>query len=195
MAYSGQIDWIRSFTPRLVGLSNDVISLGRAEPALTHVSRFVVIAENEAKQVSFRNISGSLQEIGGLLVKRGTAMGPLVPSLALCPILLLFAWLFRSVALVGNIPMISVVMAIAALWIVADYHRHYSRFAGTDPDRLQSEEYRYQTARLMVAAKKFSHPVSAQELPLAVPDANVPEPGVPLDQPAGPAEADEERVS
>ena len=127
MAYSGQIDWIRSFTPRLVGLSNDVISLGRVEPALTHVSRFAVIAENEAKQVSFRNILG--------------------------------------------------------------------RFAGTDPDRLQSEEYRYQTARLMVAAKKFSHPVSAQELPLAAPDANVPEPGVPLDQPAEPAEADEERVS
>ena len=144
--------------------------------------------------MSFRNILGSLQEVGSLLVKRGTAMGPLVQSLVLCPLLLLFAWLFRSVAVVGNIPVISCVLAIAALWIVFDYHRHYSMFARTDPDRLQSEEYRYRTARLMVAAKKYSHPMSTEDLPLAVPDANVPEPGAPLEQPIGPAEADEDRV-
>lgn len=68
------------------------------------------------------------------------------------------------------------------------------RFAGTGPDRLQSEEYRYRTARLMVAAKKYIHPMPTEDLPLAVPDANVPEPGVPLEQPIGPAESDEDRI-
>lgn len=129
-----------------------------------------------------------------MLVKRGTAMGPLVPPLVLCPILLLFAWLFRSVAIVGNIPSISVVLVIAALWIVFDYHRHYSRFAKTDPDRLQSEEYRYQTTRLMIAAKELPHPVPAEELPLADPAANLPEPEVPVEQTTISTDADEERA-
>ena len=142
--------------------------------------------------MSFRNVLGSLQEIGGLLVKRGTAMGPLVPSLALCPLLLLFAWLFRSLAVVGNLPIISVVMAIAALWIVADYHRHYSRFAGTDPDRLQSEEYRYQTMRLMIATREFPDPVSAEELPLAEPAEYSCESDLSVEQPTGFSDADEE---
>ena len=154
----------------------------------------------EIKQVSFQNILGSLQEIGGLLVKRGTAMGPLVPSLVLCPLLLLFAWLFRSaavvvVAVVGNIPIISVILVIAALWVVVDYHRHYSRFARTDPDRLQSEEYRYQTTRLMIAAKELPHPVPAEELPLADPAANLSGPEVPVEQPTGATDTDEERAS
>ena len=138
---------------------------------------------------------GSLQEIGGLLVKRGTAMGPLVPPLVLCPLLLLFAWIFRSEAVVSNIPIISVALVIAALWIVLDYHRHYSRFARNDPDRLQSEEYRYQTTRLMIAAKELPHPVPAEELSLADPATNLPEPEVPVEQPTGSSDADEERAS
>jgi len=149
----------------------------------------------EVKQVSFRNMLGSLQEIGGLLVKRGTAMGPLVPSLVLCPLLLLIAMLFRTVAVVGNIPIISMVLVIAALCIVFEYHRHYSRFARTDPDRLQSEEYRYQTTRLMIAAKELPHPVPAEELPLADPAANLPEPEVSVEKPTGLTDADEERAS
>ena len=144
--------------------------------------------------MSFRNLIGSLQMIGGLLVKRGTAMGPLVPSLALCPLLLLFAWLFRSVAVVGDIPIISVVMAIAALWFVADYHRHYSRFASTDPDRLQSEEYRYQTMRLMIATREFPDSVSAEELPFTDPAANLPGSEVTVEQPTGPSDTEEERA-
>ena len=145
--------------------------------------------------MSIHNILGSLQEIGGLLIKRGTAMGPLVPSLALCPLLLLFAWLFRSVAVVGNIPIILVVLVIAALWIVFEYLRHYSRFAKNDPDRLQSEEYRYQTTRLMIAAKELPHPVPVDELPLADPAANLSEPEVSVERPTGPTDADEERAS
>ena len=144
--------------------------------------------------MSFRNVLGSLQEIGGLLVKRGTAMGPLVPSLALCPLLLLFAWLFRSVAVVGDIPIISVVMAIAALWFVADYHRHYSRFASTDPDRLQSEEYRFQTMRLMIATREFPDSVSAEELPFTDPAVNLPGSEVTVEQPTGPSDTEEERA-
>ena len=144
--------------------------------------------------MSFRNLLGSLQMIGGLLVKRGTAMGPLVPSLALCPLLLLFAWLFRSVAVVGEVPIISVVMAIAALWFVADYHRHYSRFAETDPDRLQSEEYRYQILRLMIAARELSDTVSAEELRLDDPAGNLPEFEGTVEQPTGSSDADEERT-
>ena len=53
--------------------------------------------------MEFRNIWSSLQDIGGLLVKRGTAMGPLVPSLLLSPIFVIFAWLFRSTAVIGGV--------------------------------------------------------------------------------------------
>lgn len=144
--------------------------------------------------MSFRNLLGSLQIIGGLLVKRGTAMGPLIPSLALCPLLLLFAWLFRSVAVVGDIPIVSVVMAIAALWIVADYHRQFSRFAGTDPDRLQSEEYRYQIMRLMIAARELPDTMPAEELPLAEPAEYLCESEAAVEQPTGSSDANEERA-
>ena len=144
--------------------------------------------------MSFRNILGSLQVIGGLLVKRGTAMGPLVPSLALCPLLLLFAWLFRSVAVVGDIPVISCVLAIAAVWTVFDYHRQYSMFAGTDPDRLQSEEYRYQIMRLMIAAREIPDTISAEELRLADPAENLAEFEGTVGQPTGSSDADEERT-
>ena len=49
-------------------------------------------------------------------------------------------------------------------------------FAKNDPDRLQSEEYRYETARMqMIATKEFGRPVPANELPLADPVPNLPE--------------------
>ena len=179
---------------RCAGLPNSIVSPGRAERARALVSRFGVIAGNGIGQVSFRNVLGGLQEIGGLLVKRGTAMGPLVPPLALSPVLLLCAWPFRSVAVVGNIPIISMVLVITALWIVVDYHRHYSRFARTDPDRLQSEEYRYQSMRLMIATREFPRSLSAEELPLADPAANLPGSEVTVEQPTGSFDADEERA-
>ena len=81
-------------------------------------------------------------------------MGPLVPSLLLVPVLGFLAWLFLSVAVVGGLPIFSAVLLIAALAIVWSYHRHYAFFAKKEPDRLQSEEYRYEMAQIqMIAAK------------------------------------------
>ena len=95
-------------------------------------------------------------------------MGPLVPSLLLCPVFISAAWVFRSVAVIGPVPLFSTVFVLAAVGIVLSYHRHYASFAKRDPDRLQSEEYRYETARMqMIAAKELRHPVPADELPLA----------------------------
>ena len=127
--------------------------------------------------MSFHEILSSLQEIGGLIVKRGTAMGPLVLPLLLSPVLLFFAWLFESTLVIKGIPLITVACVLVALWLIFNYTRHYGRFAKHDPDRLQSEEYRYETARLqMIAAKELPEPVPADELPLADPASNLPEP-------------------
>ena len=57
--------------------------------------------------MSFHEVLSSLQEIGGLLVKRGTVMGPLVLPLVLSPVLFLFAWLFESTLVIKGIPLIS----------------------------------------------------------------------------------------
>ena len=103
------------------------------------------------EQMSFHRVLASLQDIGGLLIKRGSAMGPLVPTLLLVPVLLGAAWLFRSVFVVKGCPIISTGLVILVLWIVVIYLRHYASFAKNDPDRLQSEENRYQTARMRCA--------------------------------------------
>ena len=81
-----------------------------------------------------------LQEISGLLIKRGTAMGPLVPILLISLVLLFFAWLFESTLVIGGVPLITVACVLVALWLIINYNRHYARFAKHDPDRLQSEE-------------------------------------------------------
>ncbi len=87
-------------------------------------------------------------------------MGPLVPSFMAVPILLLFAWLFLEAAVLMGIPVISVVLVVASLWILYDYHRHYGSFAKNDPDRLQPEEYRYGMTRVqMLAAKSLPRPL------------------------------------
>ena len=54
--------------------------------------------------MSFRDILGGIQDVGGVLIKRGTAMGPLVPSLLLVPAFIFAAWLFRTTAIVGMSP-------------------------------------------------------------------------------------------
>ena len=120
--------------------------------------------------MSVRKILNSLglREIGSLLVKRGTAMGPLVPSLLISLVLLFFSWLFESTLVIGGIPLITVACVLVALGLIINYNRHYARFAKHDPDRLQSEEYRYEIARLkMIATKELSDPMPADELPLA----------------------------
>ncbi len=95
-------------------------------------------------------------------------MGPLVPSLLLSPFFVGAAWLFRSVAVVSGVPVFSALFVLAALVIVFSYHRHYAWFARHDPDRLQSEKYRFETRRMqMIAAKELRHPVPAESLPLA----------------------------
>ena len=110
--------------------------------------------------------SGSLHDIGSALVKRGTAMGPLVPSLVVVPFLLLFAWLFRDTAFIAGIPIITVVLVIASLWILYNYHRHFGKFAKNDPDRLQSEEFRIGMTRIqMLAAKSLPQPLPEDILP------------------------------
>ena len=110
--------------------------------------------------MSFHRVLEGLQAVGELLIKRGSAMGPLVPSIiVLVPGFIVAAWFFRSTAMVKGVPLISVLFVIAALGIVIDYHRRYAFFAKNDPDRLQSEEYRYKTAQMrMIAAKELPNP-------------------------------------
>ena len=127
--------------------------------------------------MSFHEVLSSLQEIGGLIVKRGTAMGPLVLPLLLSPVLLFFAWLFDSTLVIKGIPLITVVCVIVALWLIVNYTRHYGRFAKNDPDRLQSEEYRVEIAwQKIVSAKKLPNPMTADELPIPDLAPNLPEP-------------------
>ena len=125
----------------------------------------------------YHKLAGALHDIGSALVRRGTAMGPLVPSLvAVVPILLLSAWLFRETVVLRGVPVITVGLVGAALWILFDYHRHYASFAKNDPDRLQSEEYRYEMTRVqMLAAKGLPEPLPADSLPLEEPKKNIPE--------------------
>ena len=124
----------------------------------------------------YHKLAGTLHDIGSALVRRGTAMGPLVPSLVAVVPMLLFAWLFRETAVLMGIPVITAVLVVAVLWILFDYHRHYASFAKNDPDRLQSEEYRYEMTRVqMLAAKGLPEPLPADSLPLEEPKKNIPE--------------------
>ena len=114
-----------------------------------------------------------LQEISGLLIKRGTAMGALVPTLLISLVLLFFAWLFKSTLVIGGVPLITVACVLVALWLIIKYNRHYAWFAKHDPDRLQSEEYQYKIARLnVITTQGLSDPMPADELPLADPAPN-----------------------
>ena len=128
----------------------------------------------------FHKITSGLHDIGSALVKRGTAMGPLVPSLIAVPILLLFAWLFMETAVLMGFPVITVMLVIASLCILYSYHRRYASFAKNDPDRLQSEEFRYEMTRVqMLAAKGLPEPLPEDSLPLADPTRNLPETDAP----------------
>ena len=146
--------------------------------------------------MSFRGILSSLQEVGGLLVKRGTAMGPLVPTLILCPVFLFVAWLFKSTFVLGGCPMLSTALVFLAVCIVIFYLFHYASFAKSDPDRLQSEEYRYETARMqMIAAKELPHPIPAESLSLDDPRENLAAPEPPAEDEIASTGTDEEKPS
>ena len=60
------------------------------------------------------------------------------------------------------------------------YLRHYVLFAKHDPDRLQSEEYRYETARMqMIASKDLPQPMPEGGVLLKDPVENPPTPQSP----------------
>lgn len=100
-------------------------------------------------------------------------MGPLVPLLFLIPIFLGAAWLFKDVAVKWGVPVLTIVFIVAALWIPVVYVRQYSSFAKNDPDRLQSEEYRYEMARMQtIASKELPYPVPEDRLSLPDPTEN-----------------------
>ena len=149
--------------------------------------------------MSFHRVLEGLQAVGELLIKRGSAMGPLVPSIiVLVPGFIVAAWFFRSTAMIKGVPLISVLFVIAALGVVIDYHRRYAFFAKNDPDRLQSEEYRYKTAQMrMIAAKELPSPMPTEELSLEDPEKNLdtPRPSSEGDEPPTPTDTDEEKIA
>ena len=128
----------------------------------------------------FHKITSGLHDIGSALVKRGTAMGPLVPLLMMVPILFLFAWLLRETVVLMGFPVFTVVLIVTGVGILYSYLRHYASFAKNDPDRLQSEEFRYEMTRVqMLAAKGLPEPLPEDSLPLADPTRNLPETDAP----------------
>lgn len=122
------------------------------------------------------NAWAGFRDVGSLLIKRGTVMGPLVPLLFLALVFVFAAYLFRETAVVHGVPIFSAVFVLGALVIIFSYLRHYTDFAKRDPDRLQSEEYRLLTMQQMIAAKELRHPVPVETLPLADPTENQVEP-------------------
>ncbi|EFF49585.1 hypothetical protein [Xanthomonas citri] len=111
--------------------------------------------------------SRGLQHASDLLIRRGTAMGPLVPTLFLVPLFLAGAYLLRSVV------WLAIVLALTAVGIIFEYFRQYSVFARNDPDRLQSEEYRYEMTKIqIVAGKGLPQPVPLEDLNLSGPTTN-----------------------
>ena len=121
---------------------------------------------------------GGLHQTGTTLIKRGTAMGPLIPALLLVPLLAFFAWLFSDITVIAGIPAFSALCFASLLGVVGHYLYHYSKFARNDPDRLQSEQYRVQMQELqvqLIAAKDLPGPVPADMLEDATPNPNAPE--------------------
>ena len=126
--------------------------------------------------LGLHNAWAGFRDVGSLLIKRGTVMGPLVPLLFLALVFVFAAYLFRETAVVHGVPIFSAVFVLGALVIIFSYLRHYTDFAKRDPDRLQSEEYRLLTMQQMIAAKELRHPVPVETLPLADPTENQVEP-------------------
>lgn len=121
-----------------------------------------------------------LHHASDTLIKRGTAMGPLALLLFLVPIFLLAAWMFR------DMPIVLTVCVLIAVGIPLEYARQFGRFAAQDPERLQSEHYRYELKRMqMIAAKELPYPLPADSLGLPPATTN---PALP--PPVPPAEDD-----
>src|SRR5262245_38203639 len=98
-------------------------------------------------------------------------MGPLVPLLLLSPLFLGSVFLFRED------PLLAGTCLVVAIVIPIEYARQFARFAKSDPDRLQSEEYRYGMKRIqLIAAKDLPYPVPADALALPAPTSNPAQP-------------------
>ena len=67
---------------------------------------------------SFREMFRGLGQSGTTLIKRGTAMGPLIPALFIVPILLFFAWLLDNTLVCREIPVLSTLCVGVAFFIV-----------------------------------------------------------------------------
>jgi hypothetical protein len=95
------------------------------------------------------------------LMKRGTAMSGIIPTLFLTPVFIGAAWLFQENKLLLWL------FSIAAIVIVAFYLIIFLRFAISNPDCLQSEEYRCEVRRInMIAGSNLIEPIAAENLPL-----------------------------
>lgn len=113
-----------------------------------------------------------LRDVGSLLFKKGSVMTPLIALLFLVPVFIWAAYLFRSVAVIRRVPIISTLFAVVSLAIPLIYWRYYDWFAKHDPDRLQSEEYRVEVMKQTIAAKELPYPVPVENLSLAGPTEN-----------------------
>lgn len=109
-----------------------------------------------------------LKHLCAQVIKRGTAMGSLVPSLVLVPIFLSFALAFRSSSLISGF------LVIASVAIPTFYLVQFDWFKRNDPDRLQSEEHRQEMTRLehMISFKGMPYSIPAERLPLEGPTTN-----------------------
>ncbi|MYE13508.1 MAG: hypothetical protein F4X99_18015 [Gammaproteobacteria bacterium] len=123
---------------------------------------------------SVREMLGGLHRSGTALIKKGTAMGPLIPLVLLVPVLGLLAWAFKDVAVFAAVPWFSAICLLLILVIIGTYVWHYSTFARKDPDRLQSERYRVWMEQLevqRVQAKEGLIAPETQEPPSRNPEA------------------------
>ena len=91
---------------------------------------------------SIRGMLGALHRAGTVLIKRGTAMGPLVPIVLLVPVLGGLGWLFEDTVVIRGVPVFTALCFAVIVVIVGHYLWHYSSFARNAPGRLQSEQYR-----------------------------------------------------
>ncbi|MPL66246.1 hypothetical protein SDC9_11915 [bioreactor metagenome] len=95
------------------------------------------------------------------LMKRGTVMSGIIPTLFLPPVFIGAAWLFKEYNL------LLLLFSIIAIVIVAFYLIIFFIFAIRDPDRLQSEEYRCEVRRInMIAGSGLMEPIAAENLAL-----------------------------
>lgn len=124
---------------------------------------------------SLREAVAGLHRTGTALIKRGTAMGPLVPVILLVPVLATLAWLFKDTALIKGVPVFTALSFIGIVGIIVHYLWHYSNFAKHDPDRLQSEKYRSQMQQLQIAAKGLREPLPAHVLEDPIPNPILPD--------------------